>query len=553
MTVERWSSVGVWRIVAGAFADNKTTRSAKIMLSPATFDRQTRGGVVIWSFVAVVMSMTGRQTLAQNGHEWAGKRVVPNLNTVFRADEASVAAVARGNSKSLGRIYRVTHVNGSLLLLEDEETGTGCDATAEAEEAGEAINDQGEAVRVDSSAAASFNKRGAAAFGRGQTDQAIADYTHAIGLDPKYAAAYFNRALARRAAKDYDQAIADYAEALRLDPEDGAAYYSRANVWSDKHDFDKAIADYGEAIRLDSKNEFAYYNRALAWRAKNNFDKAIADYSEAIRLAPNDAMAYYNRAFAWRAKQDLDKAIADYGEAIRLDHNDSFSYYNRGMMLATKKDYDKASADFSEAIRLDPDDAHSHAARGKIWTQKRQFNKAIADFDEVVRLEPLQLRLRFLRSVCQMIVRSREAPGDFQAILELEGGKGPLSAYAVIFGHFAARLSGDDAKAGELLDAAPEMLDRGAWPYPAVKLLRGEIGEGEFLAAATDNDRRTEVRCYLGLDRLLKGQKDLALDHFRWVREHGTPEFFEYTVAVAEIKRLEKPNAKSAPAQRGGQ
>ena len=44
----------------------------------------------------------------------------------------------------------------------------------------------------------------------------------------------------------------------------------------------------------------------------------------------------------------------------------------------------------------------------------------------------------------------------------------------------------------------------------------------------------------------LKGHKDQALAHFRWVRDHGNPTFYEYEIALAELERVEKPAAKSS-------
>jgi hypothetical protein len=38
---------------------------------------------------------------------------------------------------------------------------------------------------------------------------------------------------------------------------------------------------------------------------------------------------------------------------------------------------------------------------------------------------------------------------------------------------------------------------------------------------------------------MLKGRRDEALTHFRWVKEHGTATFIEYAIAVAELERLE--------------
>jgi len=56
----------------------------------------------------------------------------------------------------------------------------------------------------------------------------------------------------------------------------------------------------------------------------------------------------------------------------------------------------------------------------------------------------------------------------------------------------------------------------------------------------------TKARCCLGLDLALKGRDDTAREHYRWVVEHGTPTFVEYTIAAAELVRLEKAHQPRA-------
>ena len=179
--------------------------------------------------------------------------------------------------------------------------------------------------------------------------------------------------------------------------------------------------------------------------------------------------------------------------------------------------------------------------RGEAWMAKREYEKAIADFDESIRLQPWEPNVYFHRAVSQLTLHRHEAVASFRTMLELDGGKGRFSPYAIIFGHFAARRAGTQAMADQFLELAPRVLNVGAWPYPVIKHLRGEIGEPELLAAAIDDDKRTEAHCYLGLDHEIKGEKDKALDHFRWVRDHGNRDFFEYPVALAELVRLENP------------
>jgi lipoprotein NlpI len=109
--------------------------------------------------------------------------------------------------------------------------------------------------------------------------------------------------------------------------------------------------------------------------------------------------------------------------------------------------------------------------------------------------------------------------------------------YAVIFGHFTARQAGDEAEAKWFLTDSNGKLAMD-WPYPAVQYLRGELNEEALLKLATNNDKRTEAHCFLGVDHMLKANKDEALAHFRWVKDHGTVSFVEYKIAIAEFDRL---------------
>ena len=161
------------------------------------------------------------------------------------------------------------------------------------------------------------------------------------------------------------------------------------------------------------------------------------------------------------------------------------------------------------------------------------------DYDEAVRLDPNDAHAFNNRSVAQMLDRRPKATDGFRTVLDQQGWKGDLSTYAVIVGHLAARQAGDDAAAKKFLtDSAGKLAEN--WPYPVVQFLRGDIEEAALLKLATDDDKRTEAHCFLGMDHALKGRKDEALSHFRWVKDHGTASFMEYTMAVAELERLER-------------
>jgi len=145
-----------------------------------------------------------------------------------------------------------------------------------------------------------------------------------------------------------------------------------------------------------------------------------------------------------------------------------------------------------------------------------------------------------------LLTGSEKAGDDERKLLELEGWRGEHSQYAVLWGYFGSRRAGKAEAARRFLDDAAAKCDTAAWPYPVIRYLRGEIDQNALLAAATDTDKMTEARCYLGLDLAEKGKSAEAREHFLWVKEHGNPGFTEFTVALAELDRLERANQHRA-------
>jgi hypothetical protein len=58
-----------------------------------------------------------------------------------------------------------------------------------------------------------------------------------------------------------------------------------------------------------------------------------------------------------------------------------------------------------------------------------------------------------------MTLRQSEALAGFKTAIDLENGKSQLATYAVILGHFAARLARDEVEAKAFLEGAAGKLD----------------------------------------------------------------------------------------------
>ena len=94
--------------------------------------------------------------------------------------------------------------------------------------------------------------------------------------------------------------------------------------------------------------------------------------------------------------------------------------------------------------------------------------------------------------------------------------------------------------AGKLLDLAHKRLNASAWPYPIVAYLRKEISKEALLSLATDNDKMTEARAYMGLALAATGERQEALKQLQWVKENGNKSFVEFPAALMELRRLEQ-------------
>ena len=277
------------------------------------------------------------------------------------------------------------------------------------------------------------------------------------------------------------------------------------------------------------------------------YDQAIDYFTNQIRANPADHSTYISRGHVWRDRKEYDLALGDFAEAIRLDPGSEVGWNNRGVAWRAKGEPDKAIADYNEAIRLDPKYASAFNNRGLAWRAKAEPDKAIADYNEAIRLDPKLASAYFSRAVLDISTRRDGATAGMRTVVELEKGKGKFATYAVILGHLAARIAQDGATAKELLGPLAETLDTSAWPYPAVRFLRGDLDEAQLLALAVDTDKRTDAHCFLGLHHDVEGRREEALAHYRWVKEHGTRSFIDYGIAVAELARLESPADRDGP------
>ena len=165
---------------------------------------------------------------------------------------------------------------------------------------------------------ATYTNRGEAYRNLGDPTRAIENYGQALRLDPGNALVYNSRGNAYDDLGDHARAIEDYDQALRFDPDFTIAYYNRGAAYRNLGDPARAIQDYDQALRLDPGYVLAYNNRGFAYRNLGDHARAIEDYDQALRFDPDFTIAYYNRAGAHCALGQVEASFDDRVEALRL-------------------------------------------------------------------------------------------------------------------------------------------------------------------------------------------------------------------------------------------
>ncbi len=437
----------------------------------------------------------------------------------------------------------------------------------------DALNSYHEALRLDPGHARAYGYR-AAAFERVVNDDAaLADYDAAIRLDPGAATARRMRAALLSRVGRNTQAVPDLDAAIGIDPKNASAYKDRGGVYNRLGDHARAIRDLDEAIRLDPRNSKAYQNRAAAYNGLGQYERAVRDCDEALRLDPKNHGALNNRGLALSALGRYEQARADLTESIRIEPHQVPAYHNRGGANARLGLFDEASADYEEVLRRAPglepaeaglrqvrdlarrrtgsprddlavlQDEPSEARRGFEQGNDRRASGdwpgAISGYTRALAADPKFADAYAYRGWARACAGDAAAESDARAWLDLKGWRDPFAPYMALLGVLAARQAGHDREAAVFLDEALANSRPRAWPSPLFRYLKRTLPSMDLLSAADAPDKLTEARAVIGLDLLRRGERDAALEHLRWVRDHGLDGSVARDLVRETLRRIE--------------
>ncbi len=252
----------------------------------------------------------------------------------------------------------------------------------------------------------------------------------------------------------------------------------------------------------------------------------------------DEASDAYDKGIQFLSEGRQRDAITAFDTAIRRNPRSAETYQARGMAYNETGKHEQALKDYDAALALNPQYAEAYFNRGNVYSDLGQYERALKDYGEAVRIDANHSGAIFNRGLAFMFLRRPEAAADARAYVKLKGWKDDRAQYLAIFGAFGERAAQRETEARQLLDDAAANCNTSAWPYPVIRYLRRDLSVEDLLAAATDPDKKTEARAYLGLDLVLAGKQDEAMTHLQWVKDNGKKDFSEYAFAVNELGRI---------------
>ncbi len=115
--------------------------------------------------------------------------------------------------------------------------------------------------------------------------------------------------------------------------------------------------------------------------------------------------------------------------------------------------------------------------------------------------------------------------------------------YLAFVGTICLRRLNRPAEADALLADARPASTAQPWTSRVMDFMQGRLTPDALLSSAKGVNEQTEAHAYMGFAALQEGRQADALEHLRWVKEHGTRTFYEYRLATSELERLKTPPA----------
>lgn len=293
----------------------------------------------------------------------------------------------------------------------------------------------------------------------------------------------------------------------------------------------------------EAESEFQLGKLLLQLRQEKEAEKRLV---KSIALDANFAPAQTWLGYLRMRQENYDEAEKLLAKAIELNPKDSITHALAGDLNAVRGKKEEAIRAYESAIAADVNSARNYVSLGSFYASIGNDAEAARAYSKALRLAPREPGYFLTSSHIHLRLRRGNAASlQAQTYLRQRGWDERSSPYAAINAYFGYRVDKKNSLASQILDITSKRLQPSVWAYSIIRFLRREISSDELLKLADDKDKQTEARAYIGFELALDGKTDEALPFYQWVKDNGNRNFTEYSLVLAELKRMENPKPET--------
>lgn len=338
--------------------------------------------------------------------------------------------------------------------------------------------------------------------------------------------------------KQYDEAVEVLKRVVEMQPSSTLAHIQLGVALLNLGRSQEALIEMKQAAQLSPNDPHVYVGLGNANGALRRYTEAIEAYKQAIRLNADYFAAYNDLGIVYGTINRFTESGAAFRQALRVDPQSADAHNGLAIALYRTHHPEEGITELKKAIQLRPNFVNAYLNLARWYNDLGRYQDAADAFTPVTQIVPRFPTTYFERSVDYMYLgRGEEAANDARTFLEINDWHRDRAPYMVIFAVLGYRQAGREVDAKKFLDLAAKRCNTSAWPYPVIRYLNREITAENLLSMASDRDSMTEAQAYIGMDLLIAGHRDEAVEHLRWVSENGNRTFVEYTLARMELNR----------------
>ncbi|MCA9805946.1 MAG: tetratricopeptide repeat protein [Cyanobacteria bacterium HKST-UBA02] len=365
-------------------------------------------------------------------------------------------------------------------------------------------------------------------------DQSMQDYNRAIKLDPGNAGAFKARGFLNRQLKQFEQSRLDLEKAARLSPGDAEINYLHGITCLLQGLHNQAIKDFSESIKKAPDHPYvasAYYWRGRARQMMEKDKEAVADFTRCMEKDPGSGMS---NSRSNKPPSNLDML---YGTSTKRS---KLGLLERGISYNKLGRFKEAEKDFDAVLAASPDDVLIIEERGNARLRQGKYREATLDFNKAILKGTPSTELYYKMGLTNFCAgKYRRSAISFDAWFERNGFNEKGSALALLLTWTSHNRLKDSKAMADLLKKASA-----ARSNPATTGVLNLLKSGKS-RAASKNDQSL-ARLQIALNEVgKKGKEAQARSQLNWIVKNAGVLSDEYSVAEAELKRLETPPAKA--------